>query len=242
MPVTSWLQRRPSPSAAGRVFCIPHAGCGSFVFAKWPEEKDGVEFLAVELPGRLTRFGDRMPGTFEELARALVAGIRPYLEVPFAFFGHCWAALAAYEAVVQIDRTGLPAPARLFVSSQRGPKEQPTGWMIGMSDEALGEELANTVRVMGQEPHPELLSIYVDVLRTDIDVNRRYHVPEPRRLSCPISAVGWSDDSKVRPEEMSGWAVCGDTEFVVFPGDRHRFVDAPPDLLETLSAGVLAVT
>jgi surfactin synthase thioesterase subunit len=60
----------------------------------------------------------------------------------------------------------------------------------------------------------------------------------PPRLTCPITAIGWADDTEVRPEEMSGWAVCGDTEFVVFPGVHHRFIDAPPELLEALSAGV----
>lgn len=240
MPATTpWLQRPPSPSATGRVFCIPHAGCGATVFAKWPEEKDGVEFLAVELPGRLTRFGDRMPDTFQELARDLVGGLRPYLDVPFVFFGHCWSALAAYEVAVYLDTAGLPAPARLFVSSQPGPQEELNGRMMHMSEPELAEELGRTVRAMGHQPHPELVSIYVDVLRVDLDVCRRYDVvgaAQPPRLSCPITAIGWADDTDVRPEEMSGWAACGDTEFTVFPGVHHEFIAAPPALLATLAA------
>jgi surfactin synthase thioesterase subunit len=236
--VTAWLQRPPSTTVSGRVFCIPHAGCGATVFANWPEEKDSVEFLAVELPGRLTRFGEPMPPTFEDLARAMIAGIGPYLDVPFAFFGHCWSALAAYEVAVQLDRAGLPAPARLFVSSQPGPQEELTGRMINMTEPELAEELAKTVRAMGHKPHPELVAIYVDVLRADIEVSLRYHVPDPPRLSCPITAIGWADDTEVRPAEMSGWAACADTEFVVFPGVHHRFIDAPDELLVALCAGV----
>jgi surfactin synthase thioesterase subunit len=237
----AWLQRPPSPSATGRVFCVPHAGCGATVFAKWPEEKDGVEFLAVELPGRLTRFGDRIPGTFQELARDLIAGIEPYLDVPFAFFGHCWSALAVYEVAAYLQRAGRPAPARLFVSSQPGPHEELTGRMMFMSEPELAEELARTVRAMGHQPHPELVSIYVDVLRADLEVCRRYDVvgmAQPPRLSCPITAIGWSEDTDVRPAEMSGWAACGDTEFTVFPGEHHEFIAAPADLLTTLAAGV----
>lgn len=236
--MSAWLQRRPSPSAAARVFCVPHAGCGATVFANWPEEKDGVEFLAVELPGRLTRFGEPMPTTFEELADALVTGIEAHLDVPFALFGHCWSALAVYEVARALERRGLPAPARLFVSSQPGPQEELTGRMIGMTEEQLAEELAKTVRALGHRPHPELIAIYTDVLRADIDVSLRYSVPNPPRLSCPITAVGWSDDTEVRPEEMTGWAVCGDTTFVVHPGVHHRFVDAPTELLEALTAAV----
>jgi len=238
MYTSAWLQRQPSAEVAGRVFCIPHAGCGAAVFAKWPEELDGVEFLAVELPGRLTRFGEHMPATFEELATALVEAIGPFLDVPFALFGHCWSALAAYEVAVELDRAGRP-PQRVFVSSQPGPQEKLTGRMIGMSEEQLAEELAKTVRAMGHKPHPELVSIYVDVLRTDIDVSLRYHVPDPPRLSCPVTAVGWDRDTEVRPEEMSGWSACAQTDFVVFPGEHHRFIDAPPELLSALREAVL---
>ncbi len=238
--MTTWLQRTPSPTASGRVFCIPHAGCGASVFGNWPAERDGVEFLPVELPGRLTRFNDRMPDTFQELAAALLGALRPYLDVPFAFFGHCWSALAAYEATAQLQRSGLPLPARLFVSSQVAPQDGPVGRMLGMDDAGLTTELEAAIREQGNNPHPQLVAVYLRVLRVDIEVSRRYVIPEPLRLRCPISAIGWSDDTEVRPERMSGWAACGETTFDVFPGRHHRFLDAPEVLLDALVAGTKA--
>jgi surfactin synthase thioesterase subunit len=229
----SWLQRPPSPAAAARVFCIPHAGCGTNVFANWPRQRAGVEFLPVELPGRLTRFGERIPDTFQALARAMIAGLEPYLDVPFAFFGHCWSALAGYEATGQLQQIG-PPPARLFVSSQVPPQDGPFGRMLDMDDEQLVGELEATIQDLGNRPQPELVSIYVRVLRDDIEVSRRYVVPEPLRLSCPIIAIGWTDDSEVRPEQMTGWTACGDTTFTVLTGRHHRFIDAPPELLRIL--------
>jgi surfactin synthase thioesterase subunit len=234
---TIWLQRAPSVTAVGRVFCIPHAGCGASVFGNWPQEQDSIEFLPVELPGRLTRFGDRMPDTFQDLAAAMIAALRPYLDVPFAFFGHCWSALAAYEVTAQLQRAGAPAPVRLFVSSQVAPQDGPVGRMLGMNEAELTAELETTIRDQGNKPHPQLVSIYLSVLRVDIEVSRRYIVPEPLRLSCPITAIGWTDDTEVRPGQMTGWAECGDSAFEVFPGRHHRFLDAPPELLNTLCAG-----
>jgi surfactin synthase thioesterase subunit len=232
-----WLQRPPKVGAAARVFCIPHAGCGTNVFGNWPQELESVEFLAVELPGRLTRFGESMPATFQELARAMIAGLQPYLDVPFAFFGHCWSALAAYEVTAQLHCAGLP-PARLFVSSQVAPQDGPVGRMLSMSEDELTSELRKNILSLGKRPHPELVSIYVNVLRADIDVSRRYIMPEPLRLSCPITAIGWSDDSEVRPSQMTGWTKCGDTTFPVFPGQHHRFIDAPPELLRILCSSI----
>ncbi len=236
---TAWLQRAPSPNVAARVFCIPHAGCGTNVFANWPQQLDAVEFLPVELPGRLTRFGERIPDTFQELAAEMTSGLAGYLEVPFAFFGHCWSALAAYEATAQLDSAGSPA-ARLFVSSQVAPQHGPVGRMLGMDDAQLAEELAATIQDLGKRPHPELVAIHAKVLRDDIEVSRRYVTPDPPRLSCPITAIGWNDDSEVRPEHMTGWAACGDTTFTVLAGHHHRFIDAPPELLRTVCAAMPA--
>ena len=231
---TSWLQRVPSTTAVGRVFCIPHAGCGASVFGAWPAEVDGIEFLPVELPGRLTRFGDRMPETFQELTAAMVAALRPYLDVPFAFFGHCWSGYAAYEASVQLD--GLPA--RLFVSSQVAPQDGPVGRMLEMTDAQQTTELEAAIREQGNTPHPELVAVYLKVLRDDIEVSRRYVVPNPARLTCPITAIGWTEDTEVTPDQMAGWVACGKTTFEVLPGRHHQFLDAPPELLSLIAAGV----
>jgi len=220
------------------VFCIPHAGSGTNIFASWPFEQDSVEFLPVELPGRLARFGEPMPETFQDLAAAMVAGLEPYLDVPYAFFGHCWSALAAYEVTAALQDLGLPAPARLYVSSQVAPQDGPVGRMLDMDEAALAADLEATIRDQGNRPHPELISIYVRVLRDDIEVSRRYVVPDPVRLSCPITAIGWTDDVEIRPEQMTGWSACGDTTFEVFAGHHHRFIDAPPELRSTLSGGL----
>jgi surfactin synthase thioesterase subunit len=221
------------------VFCIPHAGCGTGVFRNWPAERDGIEFVPVELPGRLARFGESMPETFEELAHDMTAGLDRYLDVPFAFFGHCWSALVAYEASVQLQRTGGPAAARLYVSSQLAPQDGPVGRMLSMDDPELAAELEAMIRDQGNKPHPELVAIYLRVLRADVEMSRRYVVPEPPRLDCPITTIGWTEDSEVRPAQMGGWPVCGDVTVELFTGRHHRFIDAPAELLKTLCAGLL---
>lgn len=234
---TAWLPRAPSAAAAGRVFCIPYAGCGASIFRNWPREQDAIEFLPVEIPGRETRLAEPIAETFQGLAKAMIDALEPYLDVPFAFFGHCWSALAAYEVTAQLHRAGSSTPARLFVSSQVAPQDGPVGRLLDMDDAELAAELAATIRALGGQPYPELVSIYVSVLRADVDVSRRYIVPDPLRLSGPITAIGWTDDSEVSPGQMTGWSECGDTVFKVFPGRHHRFIDAPPELLSTLCSG-----
>jgi surfactin synthase thioesterase subunit len=235
--VSVWLRREASSLAAGRVFCVPHAGSGTSAFDNWPASRDRVEFLPVELPGRLSRFTERPPRTLDGLAAAMIAGLDRYLDAPFAFFGHCWSAILAYEVTRQLEHAGR-TPARLFVSAEVPPQVGPQGRMLDMDESELTAEVAASVREIGQTAHPELVSIYVRILRDDIELRRRYTVSGPLRLACPITAFSWSGDRDYPPARMAGWAECGDTTFEVFQGHHDRFRDAPAELIDTICAGL----
>jgi len=235
--VSVWLRREASTAAAARVFCVPHAGCGTSVFDSWPEMRDGVEFLQVELPGRLSRFTERPPPTMRELASAMVSGLDPYLDVPFAFFGHCWSAILTYEATHQLQRAAR-TPHRLYVSAEVPPQAGPSGRMLDMNETELAAEVTASIRDVGKNPHPELVAIYVRILRDDIELRREYTASAPLRLTCPITAFSWSEDSEYPPRRMLGWVECGDTTFELFQGHHDRFRDAPPELIDTMCAGL----
>ncbi|MFD5514940.1 thioesterase II family protein [Streptomyces sp. NPDC127066] len=233
-----WLPREPSAEARGRVFLIPYSGCGTSLYRKWPHRHDGVDLLPVELPGHETRLTEPNVETYQELAKEMVAGLEPYLDLPYAFFGHCGSALAAYEVSSEITRAGLPRPARVYISSQVAPQDGPLGRFLEMNDEELGEELAALSRELGTELNPSLISFYVEVLREDVEINKRYVMPDPFRLSCPITTIGWTEDVEVRHDTMGGWPVCGETTFELLTGRHHRFIDAPPELLRVLCDGL----
>lgn len=229
---SAWLRREPDPRARGRIFCIPQAGSGSNVFDRWPEQLDGVDLLPLELPGRLSRFAAPVPDSFGALAETMVEALTPWLDRPFAFFGHCWSAIAAYEVTVQLERSGRP-PAHLYVSSEAPPHWGPFGRMLQLSDEALDHEIVATVQGMGKTPHPELVALYRKVLRHDIELRRRYP-PTQVVLAAPITAYAWADDTEYDEHHLAAWAACGTVEVITFPGPHNTFTDAPPALLHHL--------
>jgi surfactin synthase thioesterase subunit len=167
-----------------------------------------------------------------------VLGLEAHLDVPFAFFGHCSSALAAYEVSAELVRTGMPVPARLFVSSQIAPQDGPAGRFLTMDDADLGAELAKLISELGGRSDPELLELYAEVMRADVDANKRYVMPDPPRLPCPITAIGWSADHDVPYSTMDGWRRCGDLASVVLDGGHHRFLTGPEALLDLLCAGL----
>jgi surfactin synthase thioesterase subunit len=233
-----WLSRVPSPQARGRVFLIPYSGCGASMYRQWPQVHRGVEFLPVEPPGHETRFAEPNYSSYEELAKSMITGLEPYLDVPFAFFGHCGSALAAYEVSAELVRSGVAVPARLYVSSEVAPQDGPAGRFLSMDDTELGAELEKLITEMGGRPSPEMIDLYLEVLRADVETNKRYIVPEPFRLPCPVTAIGWTEDDEIPYSTMGGWDACGETTSVLLEGRHHRFLQAPEELLHLLGSGV----
>jgi surfactin synthase thioesterase subunit len=231
-----WLLRRIDPLATARVFCIPYSGCGAGMYGDWPSAVGGVELVPVQLPGRENRMREQAPATYEELAVDLVAGLAPYLDRPFGFFGHCGSALAACQAAVQVETTGSAVAGQLFVSSQVAPQDGPAGRFLRLDDDGLTAELRILFEERGGSPSPDMLDLALEVLRADIEVNKRYIVPDPVRLTMPITTIGWSADREVQHHTMSGWDRCGSTDHHVLPGEHYRFLDGPPELFGLFAA------
>ncbi|SFW72946.1 thioesterase II family protein [Amycolatopsis australiensis] len=235
VPTPRWLLREPSESAAVRLFCIPYSGCGASMYRQWPRFLGDVEVCAVQLPGRENRLREQPYRTYEAMADDLAEALLPYLDRPFAFFGHCGSALPGYETTVRLAERGYPLPARLFVSSQVAPHQGPAGRFLEMSDDELKVEVHELIEQLGGKALPDLVELSVRILRADVEANKRYRPPEPTLLPVPISALGWRHDVEVDHRRMSGWSDCGPATFHLLDGPHYRFMEAPPELMRLLS-------
>jgi surfactin synthase thioesterase subunit len=233
-----WFLRDPMPQPRARIFLLPYSGCGASMYRRWPDEFEGIELCPVQLPGRENRLREPVPETYQELGTALSEALLPYLDRPYAFFGHCSAALAAYETTLQLADRGAPPPARLYVSSEVAPQDGPYGRHLGMDDAGLTGELTTLITELGGTPSPTFVDLTLGVLRADIEVNRRYRIVWPRRVPCPITAIGWQGDVGMEPHLMAGWSACGDTDQVDFGGGHYSFIDGPGYLLRVLADGL----
>ncbi|MET7990797.1 thioesterase domain-containing protein [Amycolatopsis sp. NPDC005232] len=229
-----WLLREPSDNSAVRLFCIPYSGCGASMYRKWPRYLGDIEVCAVQLPGRENRLREQPYGTYEELADDFAEALLPYLDRPFAFFGHCGSALPGYETSVRLLERDYPLPARLFVSSQVAPHQGPAGRFLHMADEELAVEVTELIKELGGKPVGDMVELSVRILRADVDANKRYRPLKPTALPLPITALGWAQDTEVDYRLMDGWSDCGSTTFRLLEGPHYRFMEAPDELMKVL--------
>src|ERR1019366_6152829 len=94
-----WFQNCQSRSQARlRLFCFPYAGGGASLFrdfsAQLPSE---VEVRPIQLPGRENRLIETAFTSIETLTATLEGVLLPYLNMPYAFFGHSMGALISFE-------------------------------------------------------------------------------------------------------------------------------------------------
>lgn len=231
---------------AARLFCFPYSGLGASMYNRWPRRiptaAGDIEVCLLQPPGRENRLREPHYGTYDVLAEQVAESLRPHLDRPYSFFGHCGGALAAFATAKLIAGAKLPDPACLFISSQVAPHQGPYGRYLSMTDEQLTVELEELTRALGSTPQPAVIAMSLRVMRADLGANRVYRLDRPVPLPGAVRAVGWSEDREIRPEQMGGWlayAGPGRSHQVVLPGTHHEFLAAPPMLLDELAAGLL---
>ena len=247
MPPNKWVTcPRPNPQARLRLFCFPYAGGAASAFCTWsgnlPRE---VEVCSIQLPGREGRLGEALFSRLEPLLEALVPAIQPYLDRPYAFFGHSMGATIGFELARQLCAQNDPGPLHLFVSGSRAPQVPDPDWPIHhLPDEEFTEELRRfngTPKAVLQ--NAELMQFFLPILRADFTLHGTYVYTTGEPLDCPISAFGGREDGKVSYDDLEAWRELTRGEFTlrIFPGDHFFLRSARPYLLQAVSQDLTSI-
>ncbi len=207
---TAWiLSNRSNAPVQLRLFCLPYAGGGAAIYARWAEALPStMELCRVQLPGREARWREAPFTQLTSLVEALTTAIHPYLDVPFAFFGHSLGALISFELARQVRRQFELAPAHLFVSGRWAPHlSNPDPPLYQKPDaefiEALRQRYNNLPEAVVNDP--ELMAIFLPLLRADVTLLDTYRYIAERPLDCAITAYGGVDDRQVTRVGLEAW-------------------------------------
>lgn len=233
-----------NPAARIRLFCFPYAGGGARIYRRWHESlPEAVEIFALQLPGRGNRLAEPLFSSLAPLLEAVAQALIPYLDKPFAFFGHSMGAILGFELASKLRSDRGIEPMHLFVSGRRAPQIQDTGPITyNLPEPEFIEDLGRlngTPREILE--NPELMRLMIPVLRADFQICQTYAYSGRPPLGCEITAFGGSQDSKITREHLEGWR-----EHTVAPfsmrmlsGDHFFLHSCESSLLEVISKAIL---
>jgi len=204
------------PATAVRLVGMPHPGGGASAYAWWADAlPQWVEVAAVQLPGREDRIGEPPFQESPALVRSVADALQPFVDRPFALFGHSAGALLAFETARELHRIAGVRPVALLVSGEAAPHlprdqaplhtlpDDELGGQIGLRGGTPPELLAN----------PELMELVLPTLRADLAAWETYEFVEGPRLTCPIVALAGADDPHVAVGAVDAWREHTTAEF-----------------------------
>lgn len=243
-----WLARSGEKAKATiRLFCFPYAGGTTHTYRSWqgllPES---IDVSPVQLPGRGQRLSEPAFQHLPELVEALGPEIVPFLDKPFAFFGHSMGGLIGFELARWLRRNRKTMPTHLFVSGRQAPQlselAEPT-WDLPEREfvERVRDLNGTTQDVL---EHPELMQLMIPLLRADFAVCETYQYQDEPPLECPVTVFGGLDDVEVRYEHLEPWREHTSSAFRlhVFPGDHFFVQTAQADMAQVIAAELAALS
>jgi medium-chain acyl-[acyl-carrier-protein] hydrolase len=223
-----------------RLFCFPYGGSGSLGYRRWTRSLPaGIELVPVPVPGREARFTEEPYTRVEPLAQDLADRLDTSL--PFAFFGHSFGALAAFELARLLRRQGRKTPEVLLVSGLPAPHLQRQRPHIAhLPDPELVTALRDQFDLTDELLQaPELLEMVLPIMRADFAVVESYEYREEPPFDFPLRVFGGLSDPEATREELEGWQKQSTRPVSVrmFPGG-HFFLNSSEEFLPALSAAL----
>jgi surfactin synthase thioesterase subunit len=209
------------------LFCFHHAGGGGAMFDAWNKPLGpGVDVVPVEI-GNRGRFA-----TLRQLVDEVGEQLGSALDVPHVFFGHSFGALLAYRLACLRAASGRPQPRALMVSSFAPPHLPAPIPPVDRLDDcqltALLSELGGIPPELAE--WPVLRDRAVAAARDDLRLCTTDEDADRVALSCPIHALGGSDDPLVTESDLSEWRsrTAGEFSVHILRGGHFYLSDGPP--------------
>ncbi|MFJ6793785.1 thioesterase II family protein [Streptomyces sp. NPDC091268] len=235
--VSSVIRPRPVDDPALRLFVLHHAGGSHLAYTAWVEHFPAHwDVCLLEAPGRGPLSAvPALLGT-ADLAAYLLQDLAPWLDAPYAFFGHSMGALVAYEMTLQAVESGLEAPVWLGISACESPfeEEAPAGPLLHTMP---GPDLRAALAAMGGLPaaileDEDVWALYEPRLRADFQLVESWR-PRPAgrsRIPVPCSLFGGEDDHVVTPAQLAAWSAGTDRLIGehLYPGAHFYWEDQVP--------------
>jgi surfactin synthase thioesterase subunit len=221
--------------------CLPFAGAGASTFNEWLSISDHVRVVAVELPGRETKFTERLYTHVEEAVSGIIPELLRDIDtfLPVVLFGHSLGAILAFELASALEKLDQVTIAAVIVSGSPNPWELREQRATGLPD----DEFFQRVNKFAGYNHPAIdnpmfRELFLPVLRADVEMHEHYKPKNNERIDAPIVTLRGSQDELVSAEQKLRWnqASLKQVTHKELPGGHMYLVDHAKDIVALIEA------
>jgi surfactin synthase thioesterase subunit len=216
------------------------------VYHRWPELlPEGVEVVAINLPGRGARAHEAPVTSIEAAADSITAEIVPLLDVPSAFFGHCMGGILMYEVVRRLEAKHGKVAGHVFVSGCMAPHLYNSP-LVHEQGDAPFLDILRLISFSGTQAlldDPALRNTLFPTLRADFRAVVEYgdSLRAAAPLTAPVTGLAADRDLFAAPRAMRAWGqyTKAGYELAQLEGD-HYFVESHREAVTQIVAARLA--
>jgi acyl transferase domain-containing protein/surfactin synthase thioesterase subunit/SAM-dependent methyltransferase/acyl carrier protein len=228
-----------SSTSQQRLFCFSPAGAGASLYQSWLNKfPENIEVCPIQLPGRENRLSETPLTRLKPLVENLAAAIEPYLDRPFAFFGHSVGGLIAFELTRYLRKNSQEQPSCLFVAASRPPQlPDLSNPLHNLGDAPLLEALQRWQGIPAAIAEDEsAIKLYLPTIRADLAVLETYFYRQEEPLDCPIVAFGGLEDPTLNKGELTAWQQQTRRQFTLkmFSGNHFFVGENTTPIIETI--------
>ena len=221
------------------LFCFPYAGGGASVFSSWKGRLPSkLNIYSFQAPGKEERISELPCTELSTLVTEAADAIIEHGIERIMLFGHSLGALVVYELIKKIELVGQNVS--LAIVSGRNPpqklsKMKPISHLPDKEFISEVKELDGTPN--GVFEHPELLEIFLPILKSDFKIAENYRNIHSKRIQSNLFVLSGKRDPWIDPKDLELWkqVTSGTCEIKLFNGDHFFLRDQDPRFFEYLS-------
>lgn len=231
--INPWIAyREKQTNTKIRLFCFPYGGGSASIYRDWQQSlPSSIEVCPIQLPGREARLDESPIEDLQILVERLTENLQTEFDLPFAFFGHSFGALIAFELIRHLRKHNLPLPVHLFVSAFPDPcmpRQSLDNLLLQLKANNLNLFTLNTttlgkftstelsdlvdifsanglVEYKDKKMTREVMQVLLPIFVGDMNVVQSYHYYQDPALDLPITVFSGKQDTWVTKEEIIGW-------------------------------------
>ncbi|GAA4278250.1 thioesterase II family protein [Aquimarina mytili] len=193
------------------LFCLPYAGGSAAIYSSWKSSlMPNVVLKPIELSGRGRRFDEALYKNIDHAVNDVLKIIRNEIsKTPYALFGHSMGGIMVYELARKIREEQLRPPSHIFISGRSAPnipKERKKFSQMPI------HEFRKEVLNLGGTPkeffeHPELLDLFLPILKNDFRLVETYNFIEQNSILDNNLSILIGEHDDLTKEQGEGWSM-----------------------------------